>query len=112
MLEHVHLLAGGPAARLVGSYQLRMVLGRSDYQRSFFATGRTERSGRVQETEVIGPGAHADSPRPQAGPGLGPERSEGRMTSPMPFDELEARAAEQRRQLHNTVTELRQTVRE
>jgi hypothetical protein len=34
------------------------------------------------------------------------------MTSHIPFDELEARAAEQRRQLHATVTELRQTVKE
>jgi hypothetical protein len=37
------------------------------------------------------------------------------VTSPLPrntMDELEARAAEQRRRLHHNVTELRQTVRE
>ena len=33
------------------------------------------------------------------------------MTSRIPFDELEARATEQRRHLHDTVTELRQTVK-
>jgi hypothetical protein len=32
------------------------------------------------------------------------------MTSGIPVDELEKRAAEQRQQLHNTVVELRQTV--
>jgi len=32
------------------------------------------------------------------------------MTSGIPVDELERRAAEQRQQLHNTVVELRQTV--
>jgi ElaB/YqjD/DUF883 family membrane-anchored ribosome-binding protein len=34
------------------------------------------------------------------------------MTSSIPVDILEKRAADQRRQLHNTVVELRQTVRE
>ena len=34
------------------------------------------------------------------------------MTAGLPVDILEKRAAEQRRQLHNTVIELRQTVRE
>ena len=34
------------------------------------------------------------------------------MTSGLPEDVLEKRAAEQRRQLHNSVSELRQTVRE
>jgi hypothetical protein len=34
------------------------------------------------------------------------------MTSHIPFDELEIRAAEQRRQIHATVTELRETVKE
>lgn len=34
------------------------------------------------------------------------------MTSGMPVDVLEKRAADQRRQLHNSVTELRQTVKE
>ncbi len=33
------------------------------------------------------------------------------MTSPLPVDILEQRAAEQRRQLHNTVVELRHAVR-
>jgi hypothetical protein len=34
------------------------------------------------------------------------------MTSPLPVDILEQRAAEQRRQLHNTVVELRHAVKE
>ena len=34
------------------------------------------------------------------------------MTAGLPVDILEKRAAEQRRQLHNTVIELRQTVKE
>ncbi|HEY6251212.1 MAG TPA: hypothetical protein VI685_14735 [Candidatus Angelobacter sp.] len=34
------------------------------------------------------------------------------MTSGLPVDLLEKRAAEQRRQLHETVSELRQTVKE
>ena len=34
------------------------------------------------------------------------------MTSGIPVDILEKRAADQRRQLHNSVVELRQTVRE
>lgn len=34
------------------------------------------------------------------------------MTSSIPVDVLEKRAADQRRQLHNSVSELRQTVRE
>lgn len=34
------------------------------------------------------------------------------MTSGVPVDVLEKRAADQRRQLHNSVTELRQTVKE
>lgn len=34
------------------------------------------------------------------------------MTSPLPIDDLESRAAEQRQHLHDAVTELRQTVRE
>jgi len=34
------------------------------------------------------------------------------MTAGLPVDILEKRAADQRRQLHNTVIELRQTVRE
>jgi hypothetical protein len=34
------------------------------------------------------------------------------MTSNIPVDILEKRAAEQRRQIHNSVAELRQTVRE
>lgn len=34
------------------------------------------------------------------------------MTEPMPAEILEARAAEQRRQLHNSVQELRTAVRE
>ncbi len=34
------------------------------------------------------------------------------MTSRVPFEVLERRAAEQRRQLHNSVSELRSTVRE
>jgi len=34
------------------------------------------------------------------------------MTSRVPFELLEERAAEQRRQLHNSVSELRSTVRE
>ncbi len=34
------------------------------------------------------------------------------MTNPIPVDILEQRATEQRRQLHNSVAELRQTVRE
>ncbi len=34
------------------------------------------------------------------------------MTSGIPVDVLEKRAADQRRQLHNTVSELRQSVRE
>jgi hypothetical protein len=34
------------------------------------------------------------------------------MTSNIPVDVLEKRAADQRRQLHNTVVELRQNVRE
>ncbi len=33
------------------------------------------------------------------------------MTNPLPTDVLEQRAAEQRRRLHNTVTELRATVK-
>lgn len=34
------------------------------------------------------------------------------MTSSIPVDVLEKRAAEQRRQIHNTVTELRQSVKQ
>ena len=34
------------------------------------------------------------------------------MTSPLPVDILEQRAAEQRQQLHNTVVELRHAVKE
>jgi hypothetical protein len=34
------------------------------------------------------------------------------MTNTVPADVLEARAAEQRRQLHNSMTELRSTLRE
>jgi len=34
------------------------------------------------------------------------------MTSSIPVDVLEKRAADQRRQLHNSVSELRQTVRQ
>jgi len=34
------------------------------------------------------------------------------MTNPLPAEVLEQRAAEQRRRLHDTVTELRSTVRE
>jgi hypothetical protein len=34
------------------------------------------------------------------------------MTNPLPTEVLEERAAEQRRRLHNSVTELRTTVRE
>ena len=34
------------------------------------------------------------------------------MTSQIPYEILEERAAEQRRQLHNSVTELRSSVRE
>ena len=34
------------------------------------------------------------------------------MTNPLPSDVLEVRAADQRRQLHNSVVELRSTLRE
>jgi hypothetical protein len=43
---------------------------------------------------------------------VGPERDKGRMNSGLPVEVLERRAAEQRQQLHQSVIELKDSVRE
>jgi hypothetical protein len=43
---------------------------------------------------------------------VGPERDKGRMNSGLPVEVLERRAAEQRQQLHQSVVELKDSVRE